>query len=331
MTEQVSSSMALELLSRELKNARIEKNLSLEDVSRLSTVQKNHLEKIEEGDFSFLPKAYVFTYIKEYALLMGVGNDETFEQCKKELQLTSALKRVVAIDKASSKKEKRPARDTNFRDVRFPRSLVLLITGIVLLFAAGLAFFYFNGKLHFSDTHSPGVVAPPSASVEDTVAVAEQIVDSLQISGLNKAPLNAASSSPDQQAPTRVDSAATSLPVAAATPTTAPAPVSSASALSATASNSSEWAKSVSFLPSTSTSPYRKVLVIRLVDEYSWVKVIADDSSRVYPGGKFSSGKVLRYEARKKFWVNLGRPKFVELYLNGKKLPPTKERILIIN
>ena len=329
MTEQLSSSIALELLSKELKNARIEKNLSLEDVSRLTSVHKNHIEKIEEGDFSFLPKAYVFTYIKAYALLMGVGNDETFEQCKRELQLTTALKREVAIDKASSKKEKRPGRETNFRDVRFPRSLVLLITGILLVAAAGLAFFYFNGQFHFSDTRTPSVVPLPSATAEDTVAVAEQIVDSLQISASNKPALNAASSSPDPHAPAKADSAAVSPPVTAATP--APATVSSASALSATVSNSTEWAKNVSFLPSSSSSPYRKVLVIRLVDEYSWVKVIADDSSRVYPGGKFSSGQVIRYEARKKFWVNLGRPKFVELYLNGKKLPPTKERILIIN
>ena len=327
MTEQVSSIIALEVLSRELKNARIEKNLSLEDVSRLTTVQKNHLEKIEEGDFTFLPKAYVFTFIKEYALLMGVGNDETFEQCKKELQLTSALKRDVVLDKALPRKEKRPGRDTNFRDVRFPRYLVLLISGIVLVAAAGFAFYYFDGNLHFSDKRSSGVFPLQSATAEDTVAVAEQIIDSLQISGFNKPPLNAASSSPELKAPARVDSAATSRPAAIATP----APVSSAAALPATASASTEWAKNVSFLPSSPTSPYRKVLVVRLVDEYSWVKVIADDSSRVYPGGKFSSGQVLRYEARNKFWVNLGRPKFVELYLNGKKLPPTTERILIIN
>ena len=323
MTEQVSSSIALELLSRELKNARMERNLSLEDVSRLTTVQKNYLEKIEEGDFSFLPKAYIFTFIKKYALLMEVGNDEAFEECKKELQLTSELKRDVSIDKQFKKKEKRPSRDTNFRDVRFPKHFMLLIIGIVFLVGTALAFFYFNSKVPFSAPHSPRAVSLPSATREDTIAVAEQIVDSLLVPGLNKQALNVPSSSSHQPPPAKVDSVVASAPV--------PAQSSSSASASVTASSSGEWSKNVSFLPSSSSSPYRKVLVIRLVDEYSWVKVIADDSSRVYPGGKFTNGQVLRYEARNKFWVNIGRPKYVELYLNGKKLPQTTDRILIIN
>ena len=328
MTEQVSSSTALELLSRELKNARIEKNLSLEDVSRLTSVQKNHLEKIEEGDFSFLPKAYIFSFIKEYAILMGVGNDETFEQCKKELQFASAYKRDVSTESNTKKQKKTPDWMTNFRDVRLPKSSWFII-GIVFVVVTGLSFFFFNRKHHSSTPHSPAPHSPsavslPSATGEDTVAVAEQIVDSLQVPGLNKPPLNVPSSSSHQPTPTRADSVATSA--------SSRAPVPSASVVSAppAASNSREWAKNVSFLPSPSSSPYRKVLVVRLVEDLSWVKVIADDSSRVYPGGKFKNGQVLRFEARKNYWVNIGRPKYVELYLNGKKLPPTTDRILII-
>jgi len=323
MTEKTSTSMALELLSRELKNARMERNLSIEDVSRLTTIQKNYLEKIEEGEFSFLPKAYIFSFIKEYALLMEVGNDETFEQCKKELQFTSALKLDLSIDKDFKKKETRPIPDTNYRTLRSTGSLILLIIGILFVLVAGLAFFSLNGKSHFSAHHSSVALSLPAATGEDTVAVAEQIVDSLVISRENKPAQNVVPLPADQPTPSKVHSVAkaASAPVVSA----ASVPKKAASAVSVPVSNSRKWAKNVSFHPS---SPYRKVLVVRLMEESSWVKVIADDSSRAYPGGTFKKGQVLRYEARKNFWVNIGRPKYVELYLNGKKLPPITDRIL---
>lgn len=339
MTEQGTSSIALELLIRELKNARTERNLSLDDVSLLTKVKKNYLEKIEEGDFSFLPRVYIFTFIKEYALMMGVGNDEAFEQCKKELQLTCALKDYVSADKDVAKTETKPSQDANFRDVfqevfrdvfradfrkvfsevsrgvfrdvRFSKSVVLLIIGIVLVVVAGLSLFRINHKVQSSAPHSSSPVTLPSPTGEDTVAVAEPISDPLMITGANKPGLKAVLLPSHPPAPHRVDSVPTSAPE--------------------TNSNSREWGKNVSFLPSSKSSPYRKVLVVRLVEDYSWVKVIADDSAKVYPGGKFTKGQVLRYEARKMFWVNIGRPKYVELYLNGKKIPQTTERVLIIH
>jgi hypothetical protein len=254
---------------------------------------------------------------------MGVGNDETFEQCKKELQLTSALRSDVLTENNAKKKKKSPDWMTNFRDIRVPKSFGLII-GIVFVVVAGLSFFFFNGKPHSPAPQIPSATSLPSATGEDTVAVAEQIADSLQIPSLNRPALTVPSSSSHQPTPTRADSVATSAP--------SRAPVPSASVVSSppAASNSKAWAKNVSFLPSPSSSPYRKVLVVRLVEDLSWVKVIADDSTRVYPGGKFKNGQVLRFEASKNFWVNIGRPKYVELYLNGKKLPPTTDRILII-
>jgi hypothetical protein len=244
----------------------------------------------------------------------------------------------------------------NFRDLRVAKSFGL-IGGIVFVLVAGLSFFFFNGKHHSPAPHSPVSHFPvsqipiaaslPSATGEDTLAVAEQIADSLQIPSLNKPVLNVPASSSHKPTPKKADSVAASAPlrapvavsspsrasIAKSAPSRAHVPVRPASAVSAPpkASKSRAWAKKVSFRPSSASSPYRKVLVVRLVEDLSWVKVFADDGTKVYPGGKFKNGQVLRYEARKNFRVNIGRPKYVELYLNGKKLPPTTDRILIIH
>ncbi len=339
MTEKVSSGIALERLVKELKNARMEKNLSLEDVNRLTTIQKSYLANIEEGDFGFLPRIYIFTFIKEYAILMGVGNDEIFEQCKKELLLAGAPKDDVPVEKDFIRTEKQPGKQKTFRDIRVPRSILLLIIGIILVVVAGFFLFYSNSKLRSSAHPSPSVATLPSVTGEDTVAVAEQIVDSLMMTSSNKPAPNVASLPSHQPSPPKVaplTSHKPSKPKVDSVSTSSPSPKAHASPASvvtahAGASNSREWAKHVSLVPSSKSSPYRKVLVVRLIEDHSWVKVVADDSARVYPGGKFTKGQVLRYEARKKFWVNIGRPKYVELYLNGKKIPQTTDRILIIH
>ncbi|NTV93294.1 MAG: helix-turn-helix domain-containing protein, partial [Chlorobiaceae bacterium] len=88
MHEETSYRSSLEHIAGELKNARIKKNLSFEEISRSAGINKSHLEKIEEGDFAFLPKIYVFATLKSYARELGVGDDPLLEKCRKELQMT---------------------------------------------------------------------------------------------------------------------------------------------------------------------------------------------------------------------------------------------------
>lgn len=333
MVEKVSGGKALESLAEKLKHARMVKNLSLDDVSRLITVQKNYLEKIEECDFSFLPKPYIMTFVKEYALLMGVGNDDDFEQCKKELQIPVALHRDISVDHDSQKTAILPGGAAILKQIRIPGYVMSLGIGIVLIGIVGFVAFSFGGKVQISPFHPPVAASVPSASTEDTVAVAEQIVDSSVLNETNKPEPIVAPVSQEHPVTVPVDSAkATPSKIAASVPVPHldKKPISS-KITSHPESGSKEWAKNVSFRPTSPSSPYKKVLVVRLVEDYSWVKVIADDSARVYPGGQFKNGQVLRYEARKKFWVNIGRPKYVELYINGKKLSPFTDRILILN
>jgi transcriptional regulator with XRE-family HTH domain len=220
MTEHVSGGVALELMARELKNARMAKKLSLDDASQLVSIQKGYLGKIESGDFSFLPKVYVFAHVKAYARALGVGNDEAFEQCRKELQISNPVKSNISSG------------DTG-RESRSAVSKAIIAVLIIVLIS--LTSFFAVDKGYFSP-----------------------------------------------------------------------------------------------FFSSLPSSPWRKVLVVRVVRDYSWVKVVADDGAKTYAGGKLSKGQELRYKSRSNFRINVDRPECVELYLNGKKVPPFTAHFLVL-
>ncbi len=319
MTEKVSGSAALELIARELKKARMERELSIEDISRLITVQKNYVEKIEEGEFGFLSGAYVFAYLKKYAQHVGVGDADTLERCRKELQLSTALKGDGAAGRSASERVAPPQKNLTIPRLRLRRSRRLLFAGaaaLLLLFGA----LYLFGSAQVASRPSPPPPSYPAAvAVDDTVAVAEQIVDSLVTTPPVPAPAPAPSV-PVQPKPLSLKAPA---PVKPPAPKTVVVPVPVVSD-----QGSAKWKDRISFSPA---SPNRKVLVVHILGDNSWVKVIADDSSQVYAGAQFKSGQVLRYEARRKFWVNIGRPGNVEIFLNGKKLQPTTSRILILD
>lgn len=60
-------------IGEKLKDARLEKGYSLEEVSRLTKIQIRHLNAIEENNFSLIPgNFYARVFIKEYANVVGV-------------------------------------------------------------------------------------------------------------------------------------------------------------------------------------------------------------------------------------------------------------------
>ena len=85
MEESGSGIFSLDQLATALKQARERRNLSLDEVSRHVGISRAFIEKIESGDFGFLPGVYVFAYVKEYASLLGIGNEETFQRFREAL------------------------------------------------------------------------------------------------------------------------------------------------------------------------------------------------------------------------------------------------------
>lgn len=68
-------------LGRQLKEARLQKGMSLDDVQEVTKIRKKYLEAIESGDYKVLPGSfYVRAFIKTYAEAVGMSPDELLEE-----------------------------------------------------------------------------------------------------------------------------------------------------------------------------------------------------------------------------------------------------------
>ncbi|MDP4097474.1 helix-turn-helix domain-containing protein [Paenibacillus sp. P96] len=73
-------------LGQQLREARLQKGLSLDDVQDMTKIRKRYLEAIEAGDYKVLPGTfYVRAFIKTYAETVGLNADELLEGHKKDV------------------------------------------------------------------------------------------------------------------------------------------------------------------------------------------------------------------------------------------------------
>ena len=85
---------------KELKDLRISKEISLEDLESKTKINIKYLSAIEQGDFDILPTPYLRLFIRAYALEIGGDAERALEQLdsfvgnKKRHSAPSALKNI---------------------------------------------------------------------------------------------------------------------------------------------------------------------------------------------------------------------------------------------
>ncbi|MEX2116971.1 MAG: RodZ domain-containing protein [Bacteroidota bacterium] len=72
--------MTLESFAAELKKNRIEKQVSLMDISASTRINLKFLEALEEGNFAMLPQTYVRAFIREFADAVGLDPKTTLKK-----------------------------------------------------------------------------------------------------------------------------------------------------------------------------------------------------------------------------------------------------------
>lgn len=76
-------------LGNRLKEARLARGLSLDDLQSITKIQKRYLVGIEEGDYSTMPgNFYVRAFIKQYAEAVQLDPDEIFAAYEAEIPVT---------------------------------------------------------------------------------------------------------------------------------------------------------------------------------------------------------------------------------------------------
>ena len=158
MTDILSNKTSLDFFARALKTARLEKMLSLDDVSHLTKIQKHYLENIEDNNFTFLPNSYVYAYLKTYGKELKIGDSETLELCRKELQILSGVttKEIVDGSFSGDRKERKYGR-LIAPNVQFLKAMLPLSIGMFVGVIGAVGYSYFEENTRVSVTPLPSL------------------------------------------------------------------------------------------------------------------------------------------------------------------------------
>ncbi|MEH7110958.1 RodZ domain-containing protein [Neobacillus niacini] len=124
-------------LGNRLKEARLAKGLSLEDVQTITKIQKRYLIGIEEGNYSSMPgNFYVRAFVKQYAEALQLNPDEIFESYKNEIPATHNEDLPEKLSRVKSRKSVTDGSSKIFDII--PKILI----GVFVIGAAGLLYYF---------------------------------------------------------------------------------------------------------------------------------------------------------------------------------------------
>jgi cytoskeletal protein RodZ len=125
-------------LGRHLKEARLQKGMSLDDVQEVTKIRKKYLEAIEAGDYKVLPGSfYVRAFIKTYAEAVGISPDELLEE---HGNVPAAPVETTPMETVIQKRSRRPETERNAKWL--PTLLMwtfpVLIIVVIYMYASNL-------------------------------------------------------------------------------------------------------------------------------------------------------------------------------------------------
>ncbi|MEN1969932.1 RodZ domain-containing protein [Lentibacillus sp. N15] len=121
-------------IGKRLREARIQKDLSLDTVQETTKIQKRYLLAIEEENFDILPgKFYARAFIKEYATAVGLDPNELLDEFKEEVPQTEEDSTAQYTRIQRSRRENSTAKSPAFLSFLPTIIVIILVIGIVFV------------------------------------------------------------------------------------------------------------------------------------------------------------------------------------------------------
>ena len=149
-------------LGSALKSAREANGLNLDDLQRLTKIQKRYLIGIEKGNYDMMPgKFYVRAFIKQYAEAVGLEPEEVFEQYKNDIPSVREDELPEQLSRVQSKKTMSPAQSKLLESL--PKILVA-----VFLLGLAIAFYFLITNFMPQGNESNGEKESEIVKIEDS-------------------------------------------------------------------------------------------------------------------------------------------------------------------
>ncbi|KYG95564.1 RodZ family helix-turn-helix domain-containing protein [Paenibacillus jamilae] len=309
-------------LGQQLKEARLQKGLSLDDVQEMTKIRKRYLEAIETGDYKVLPGSfYVRAFIKTYAETVGLNPDEILEGHQSNVPEPEP---EAVMEPVTQKRSSRPATIGNLKWL--PTALMWLF----LVLIVGVIYAYWVSNNHSTPKtaeNTTPITTPsttPSTSTPDTTTTQPN-------NGQTTAPNGAGGQTPDagQTGQTQPDGTGST---GATTPDTGQQPDTTTPQQGVTVAQDGKQGKTTIFKVSSATGATAKV-DIKATGE-SWLEVYKGQNSR---GEKLSygmtkSGDAMSFDIGPEgLYIKSGRSSATDISVAGQPITDNKSttRVLI--
>ncbi|GEO47273.1 helix-turn-helix domain-containing protein [Companilactobacillus kimchii] len=148
-------------IGQKLRNARIKKGYTIDDLQQITKIQKRYLIAIEEGQFDHLPgDFYVRAFIKQYSDAVGISSDDLLEEYKADIPNSQPSQEAIQQEtKTRSIKEESNSFFSNLGNY-----IPQIVVGIVVIVIIAVIAF---GMVHRNQNAS-SVTIPKDSTTQTT-------------------------------------------------------------------------------------------------------------------------------------------------------------------
>ncbi|MDN4077451.1 DUF4115 domain-containing protein [Paenibacillus polymyxa] len=319
-------------LGQQLKEARLQKGLSLDDVQEMTKIRKRYLEAIETGDYKVLPGSfYVRAFIKTYAETVGLNPDELLEGHQSNVPEPEP---EAVMEPVTQKRSSRPATIGNLKWL--PTALMWLF----LVLIVGVIYAYWVSNNHSTPKtaeNTTPITTPstpsttPNTTPSTTPNTSTPNTTTTPNNGQTTAPNGAGGQTPDTGKNGETQPGGTGT-TDATTPNPGQQPDTTTPAQGVTVAQDGKQGKTTIFKVSSATGATAKV-DIKATGE-SWLEVYKGQNSR---GEKLSygmtkSGDAMSFDIGPEgLYIKSGRSSATDISVAGQPITDNKSttRVLI--